>query len=390
MRNVSKRFRIEGYIAYRLIMASAAEAEALASAEREVETMEATQLSEEGKDEPLKADSPKDVNGTDEGEGEEEKKTEKKKEKKTDKTDKAEKKIPKMKKPSATLKRPSAAPSGTQKAKKIKGEEKEEEDEPEEKEDDKAEEGPEETEEPEVMKKPSAKAKPKAKDSKKDKKDKDTKDEKKDKKEKEKKTETGKDKKEKEKKTETGKDTKEKKDTRDKDAKAKSKAGKRDQERAAALVASDSGEESKDEKHETADAAGEEKRDAKKMYHFNKSLRLLPESVRKMFDSKEVSRADKTKLVNSVVEHTSDGKYVVNPDAPVIALLSKSYTNVVGEELLGFPFCFMFPLWKFCIPGFCFMFLFLFCTFFLWASLGIISFKLYMHVLGNVRASHVP
>ena len=69
------------------------------------------------------------------------------------------------------------------------------------------------------------------------------------------------------------------------------------------------------------------------MYHFNKSLWLLPESVRKMFESKEVSRADKTKLVNSVVEHTSDGKYVVNPDAPMISLLSKSYTNVVGQEL---------------------------------------------------------
>ena len=73
-----KRFRIEGYIGYRLIMASAAEAEALASAERAVETMEATQPSEEGqdeenKDEENKADSPKDVNGSDEGEGEEKK-----------------------------------------------------------------------------------------------------------------------------------------------------------------------------------------------------------------------------------------------------------------------------------------------------------------------------
>lgn len=181
------------------------------------------------------------------------------------------------------------------------------------------------------------------------------KDEKKDKKDKDKKTDQDKDKK--------GKKDKDKKDKdKDANAKAKSKQGQRDLDRAKALLASD-GEESKDEGKEKEEEL-EEKRDPKKMYHFNKSLRLLPEAVRKMFESREVSRADKTKLVNQVVEERDDGKFVVNPNAPVISVLSKSYTNVVGQELLDFSFCFMFPPWKFCILGFCCMFRFLFCTFF--------------------------
>lgn len=64
------------------------------------------------------------------------------------------------------------------------------------------------------------------------------------------------------------------------------------------------------------------------MYHFKKSLRLLPESVRKIFGSKEVSKADKTELVHSVIEHTSDGKHLVNPNALV-------HANLFGDETIS-------------------------------------------------------
>ena len=114
----------------------------------------------------------------------------------------------------------------------------------------------------------------------------------------------------------------------------KSAAAQRDLERAKALQwESPDGPVSGELQQGSAEAAAET-RDKKKSWFFQKNYQALPKAARDLFESKEVSRADKTKLVNSAVE-IRDGKMVLAASFPVLDALSTHYKSVVGQECLG-------------------------------------------------------
>ena len=121
-------------------------------------------------------------------------------------------------------------------------------------------------------------------------------------------------------------------------AKAKGKAKlthtQRDEERAQALKI-DSDKEAEEEKEEKGE--GEEKveelRDPKKAWYFNKVQAQLPQEIRALWESKGISRADKSKLANATVEKKG-GHYALVLDNPVISALTETYQSVVGKECL--------------------------------------------------------
>ena len=123
-------------------------------------------------------------------------------------------------------------------------------------------------------------------------------------------------------------------------AKAKAKGGKakmtvpqRDEERALALKI-DSDKEAEEEKEkEKGEEKSEELRDPKKAWYFNKVQAQLPPEIRSLWESKDISRADKSKLVNATVEKKG-GHYALVLDNPVISALTETYQSVVGKECL--------------------------------------------------------
>lgn len=140
----------------------------------------------------------------------------------------------------------------------------------------------------------------------------------------------------------TDKSKDEKKD-KNKDSAKVSKGKEKLLERAEKIkVSQDTSEEGKeqsdDEKRPESSTALAEKRDPKKAYFFRKQMEKLPEPVRDLFNSNKVSREDKTKLVNGVVQEGEDGKMVIQDDAPVLKMLQKFYTDVKGKEKAkGYP-----------------------------------------------------
>eukprot|EP00435_Cladocopium_sp_Y103_P021698 s2334_g5.t1 len=64
----------------------------------------------------------------------------------------------------------------------------------------------------------------------------------------------------------------------------------------------------------------------------------LPAEVVALFESSKVSRADKTKLANSVVTRDADGKFELNLEAPVLSMLQAHYTDISGShKAKGYP-----------------------------------------------------
>ena len=59
----------------------------------------------------------------------------------------------------------------------------------------------------------------------------------------------------------------------------------------------------------------------------------LPQEIRALLESKDISRADKSKLVNATVEKKG-GHYALVLDNPVISALTETYQSVVGKECL--------------------------------------------------------
>ena len=60
----------------------------------------------------------------------------------------------------------------------------------------------------------------------------------------------------------------------------------------------------------------------------------LPQAAKDLFDSKKVSRNEKTEMVNSMVQKSSSGKWIFDTESPVLRALSKHFKSVVGEESL--------------------------------------------------------
>ena len=189
---------------------------------------------------------------------------------------------------------------------------------------------PEETEEPVEEEKKSEKKEEKSEKKEKEKKEKEKKE--KEKKEKEKKEQDAKTA-EYEKMKEEHKKAKAAAKAKAKGGKAKMTAPQRDEERALALKI-DSDKEAEEEKEkEKGEEKSEELRDPKKAWYFNKVQAQLPQEIRSLWESKDISRADKSKLVNATVEKKG-GHYALVLDNPVISALTETYQSVVGKECL--------------------------------------------------------
>ena len=75
-----------------------------------------------------------------------------------------------------------------------------------------------------------------------------------------------------------------------------------------------------------------EKRDKRKTRFFQANLTKLPESVQKLFLSHEVSRTDKTRLVNESVQvNPTTGKWEFACRPPVFQSLTSSYSTITGS-----------------------------------------------------------
>ena len=129
------------------------------------------------------------------------------------------------------------------------------------------------------------------------------------------------------------KEEKENKETKS----AKASALQRDQERAKNLQFEVENEE-KQTGEEENEKAEESKRDTRKAWFFNKNYDSLPQAAKDLFDSKKVSRSQKTELVNSMVQKSSTGKWQLDLQSPVLSALSRHYKSLVGEESLVFWF----------------------------------------------------
>ena len=106
-------------------------------------------------------------------------------------------------------------------------------------------------------------------------------------------------------------------------------APQRDEERAQALQI----EEAEEEKEDKGEEKVEELRDPKKAWYWNKVQAQLPQEIRALWESKDISRADKTKLVNASVEKKG-GHYALVLENPVLSALTETYQSVVGKECL--------------------------------------------------------
>ena len=144
------------------------------------------------------------------------------------------------------------------------------------------------------------------------------------------------------------KEKKEKKEKPEKTEKTKAKAKvkmtatKRDEERAQSLQI-ESDKEENEEKEKTEEKDEEVAlRDPKKSWFFNKVQAQLPSEIRALWESKSISRADKTKLVNASVEKKGS-HYSLNLSNPVISALTETYQSVVGKEFLVINLFLTFP-----------------------------------------------
>ena len=249
-------------------------------------------------------------------EDEDEKKEEDEGEKKGEKPSAAPKVKAKAKAPS--LKRPAA--STVKPVKKQKPDEEKEKKEKKEKVDENEDEE-EKDEEAAPSKGKAGKAKAKAKNEKNDKadekKEKNRKDEKKENKEKKDDKKENKDKKD------------DKKEKKDKDKKSK---GAADLEKAQALVEIEDEEEEENEGPKEGETV---KRDSKKAWYFHRHFAQLPDSVQNLFNSKDVSRTQKSALVNDCVVKTAAGSWALQPDNPTVSALSSIFKKIVGGEYLN-------------------------------------------------------
>ena len=189
---------------------------------------------------------------------------------------------------------------------------------------------PEETEEPVEEEKKSEKKEEKSEKKEKEKKEKEKKE--KEKKEKEKKEQDAKTA-EYEKMKEEHKKAKAAAKAKAKGGKAKMTAPQRDEERALALKIDSDKEAEEEQEKEKGEEKSEELRDPKKAWYFNKVQAQLPQEIRSLWESKDISRADKSKLVNATVEKKG-GHYALVLDNPVISALTETYQSVVGKECL--------------------------------------------------------
>ncbi|CAK9001747.1 Uncharacterized protein SCF082_LOCUS7066 [Durusdinium trenchii] len=132
---------------------------------------------------------------------------------------------------------------------------------------------------------------------------------------------------------------KDKNKDKDKEKTTKGKAKDRDEQKAKALQLS-SGDEEDDDEEETQENEEELKgesgvvkvtRDPNKSWFFNKNLSRMPMHIQDMFKSKELSREEKTKLVNASVTK-KDGKWEIIEENPVAKSLMRLHTSVVGNE----------------------------------------------------------
>lgn len=94
-------------------------------------------------------------------------------------------------------------------------------------------------------------------------------------------------------------------------------------------------ENEREEPEASVEDTAEVKRDTRKAWFFNKNYDMLPQAAKDLFDSKKVSRSDKTQLVNSMVQKSSNGKgWVLDTESPVLTALSRHFKSLVGEESL--------------------------------------------------------
>ena len=64
----------------------------------------------------------------------------------------------------------------------------------------------------------------------------------------------------------------------------------------------------------------------------------MPDEIQKLMANKEVSRKDKTKLVNETVSRDAQGHWVLNLQNPTLQGLSEQYTTLSGKEKAkGYP-----------------------------------------------------
>ena len=141
-----------------------------------------------------------------------------------------------------------------------------------------------------------------------------------------------KDKKEKKGKVAEKKEKDEKQEKKDKEK--KSKAAVADQEKAQALVdiEEESGEQDEHEKEAADGSEGKVLRDAKKAWFFHRHFAELPDSVQSLFNAKDLSRKQKSELVNSTVTKDASGSWVLQPDNPTVSALSSIFKKVIGGE----------------------------------------------------------
>ena len=112
--------------------------------------------------------------------------------------------------------------------------------------------------------------------------------------------------------------------------KQKKKQRSKDEERANSLRVQE--EEAKPEEAQEEQKEEAELRDRNKAWYFNKMLKTMPEEITKLYHSKDVSRSEKTRLVNNTVCKDAAGHYTLNLENPVLQGLSEQHTVLTGKE----------------------------------------------------------
>ena len=96
-------------------------------------------------------------------------------------------------------------------------------------------------------------------------------------------------------------------------------------------IEEESGE--KDEREEKEDGSeGKVLRDSKKAWFFHRHFAELPESVQSLFNAKDLSRKQKSELVNATVAKDASGSWALQPDNPTVSALSSIFKKVIGGE----------------------------------------------------------
>lgn len=97
-------------------------------------------------------------------------------------------------------------------------------------------------------------------------------------------------------------------------------------------IEEESGEKDEQEKEPADGSEGKVMRDAKKAWFFHQHFAELPDSVQSLFNAKDLSRKQKSELVNATVTKDASGSWALQPDNPTVSALSSIFKKVIGGE----------------------------------------------------------